>query len=99
MSSWALPILFVCLIAGSASAAPERSRAARAEFQRTNPCPSTGKPRGPCPGHQVDHVRSLCAGGIDHASNMAWITEEDHKRKTAQDVAICRAQRAGVLPR
>lgn len=85
----------VVLSAGAA----ERSRAARAEFQRHNPCPSTGRTRGPCPGYQVDHVRALCAGGTDHPSNMAWLTISQHQEKTRRDVGACRAQRAGVLQR
>jgi hypothetical protein len=89
----------LCLALIGAAAAADRSRAARAEFVRTNPCPATGKTLGPCPGHEVDHVRALCAGGTDHASNMAWLTVAEHKRKTRDDVGACRAQRAGVLHR
>jgi hypothetical protein len=92
-------LALVCAMAAAPGDAVDRSRAARAEFRRANPCPSTGSPRGPCPGHQVDHVLALCAGGPDHPSNMAWITVPEHKRKTAQDVAICKAQRAGVADR
>ena len=86
------------LVSGLALAA-ERSRVLRAEFMRENPCPLTGKTRGACPGWQVDHVRSLCAGGLDRPSNMTWLTIEDHQRKTANDIAICKAQRAGLLER
>jgi hypothetical protein len=75
--------------------ASTRSRTARAAFVKANPCPSTGKP-GPCPGWQVDHVRSLCAGGADHASNMQWLRVTDHKAKTPKDTGRCRAQKAGL---
>lgn len=81
------------------SGAVERSRQARAEFVRANPCPATGRVGGACAGYQVDHVRSLCAGGVDSPSNMQWLSIEDHRKKTANDIAICRAQRAGVLQR
>jgi hypothetical protein len=87
------------LLVAMAAQAIDRSRAARAEFVRSNPCPATGKISGACPGYQVDHVRALCAGGTDHASNMAWLTIEEHKRKTRGDVGVCRAQKAGVLHR
>jgi hypothetical protein len=74
----------------------DRSRSARADFVRVNPCPATGKTSGACPGYQVDHVRSLCAGGTDTPGNMQWLRVEDHKRKTPKDVGRCRAMRAGV---
>ena len=61
-------------------------RAYRSEY----PCPSTGKVRGACPGYQVDHVIPLCAGGLDHRSNMHWLSVEDHKWKTFVDVRECR---------
>lgn len=90
--------LILALVAGATLAA-DRSRTERAAFVRDNPCPATGKTSGACPGWQVDHVRALCAGGTDHATNMQWLAEADHKRKTRDDVGKCRAQRAGVLER
>jgi hypothetical protein len=85
---------FALLLCADASSG-QRSAVARAEFVKANPCPATGK-RGPCPGWHVDHIRSLCAGGADHASNMQWLRVDEHKRKTPKDVGRCRAQRAGV---
>lgn len=67
-----------------------RSGAAVAEFKRGNPCPVNGARRGPCPGHQVDHVEPLCAGGADAAHNMQWLTVAAHKQKTRFDVMRCR---------
>lgn len=61
---------------------------------RRTPGPSTGLVRGACPGHHVDLVIPLCAGGADHRSNMQWITREDHRFKTLVDVRECRRQRA-----
>jgi hypothetical protein len=84
------------LLATTLAGAADRSRAERAAFVRENPCPSTGKPRGPCPGHEVDHVRALCAGGAGHRSNMAWRRITEHKAKTQRDVGACRAQRRGL---
>lgn len=67
----------------------DRSRVLRAEFQRLEPCPSTGKIRGPCPGYQVDHIQPLCAGGIDKLDNLQWLAVDPHKEKTRRDVAAC----------
>jgi hypothetical protein len=80
----------------AAASAADRSRVERAAFQRENPCPSTGKPRGPCPGWQVDHRVSLCASGADTRGNMQWLRVEEHRRKTPKDVGECRAKLAGV---
>jgi hypothetical protein len=98
MGTRATLAIAAALAAGTVIAS-DRSRAARAEFVRANPCPATGKTAGPCAGHQVDHVLALCAGGTDRASNMAWLTVAQHKSKTSSDVGICRAQKAGVLNR
>lgn len=98
MRGAALILLASALLATPAAAA-ERSRAVRAEFQREHPCPSTGKTRGACPGYQADHIRSLCSGGTDSATNLQWLSEADHKAKTRKDVGLCRAQKAGVVAR
>lgn len=58
-----------------------RSKAARAEFMRSHPCPSTGKTSGRCPGYIVDHVHALECGGPDSASNMQWQTTAEAKAK------------------
>lgn len=87
--AWFLAWLF-CAAADSSP----RSPAIRAEFRKSNPCPSTGRLTGACPGWQIDHMHPLCAGGIDHPDNLNWIRVEDHKRKTRQDVKECRAAKA-----
>ena len=69
-----------------------RSRKAIRAFRAENPCPATGETRGVCPGHHVDHIKPLCACGADDPSNMQWITKEDHKAKTRQDVRGCRVR-------
>jgi hypothetical protein len=43
-----------------------RSKAAREQFQRHNPCPSTGRTKGACPGYVVDHIKPLACGGRIH---------------------------------
>jgi hypothetical protein len=77
------------------AAAQPRSPAVRAEFQRLEPCPSTGLSHGACPGYQADHAVPLCLGGprVDIVSNLQWLTIEAHKRKTAEDIRLCRFAR------
>lgn len=79
------------LLVALTAQAVERSRAVRAEFQRSNPCPSTGATRGACPGYQADHRLALCAGGADRSGNLQWLTVEEHKLKTKRDVMACRS--------
>jgi hypothetical protein len=59
----------------------KRDPAERRAFQRTHPCPSTGRTSGACPGYVVDHVEALKRGGADSPSNMQWQTVEDAKAK------------------
>jgi len=42
-----------------------RDSSQRRAFQRANPCPSTGKTSGACPGYVVDHIKPLKRGGAD----------------------------------
>lgn len=99
---WRVSVLVACGVAASlplaSPAAPTeslRSRTIRAEFQRLEPCPSTGLTRGACPGYQVDHAVPLCLGGptVDMISNLQWLSIEDHKRKTIRDIDLCRQAR------
>ncbi len=53
----------------------------RAAFQKSHPCPSTGKTSGACPGYVVDHVTPLKRGGADSPSNMQWQTTSAGKAK------------------
>lgn len=68
----------------------ERSRAVVHAFRSVHACPSTGLHRGPCPGWQVDHVQPLCSGGPDTRANMQWLSADDHRIKTRQDLRVCR---------
>ena len=83
----AIVSLFVAV--GYAEAA-QRSYAAKAEFKRINPCPANDNRRGPCPGWIVDHKHPLCAGGIDHHSNMQWQTVYEAKVKDRDERLMCR---------
>jgi hypothetical protein len=67
-----------------------RSRAARAEFMRQHPCPSTGKGYGACPGYVVDHVKPLACGGADAPSNMNWQTIAEGKAKDKWERIGCK---------
>jgi hypothetical protein len=58
-----------------------RSPHARTEFKKANPCPSTGRTHGACPGYVIDHVKPLKRGGADRPSNMQWQTKAAAKEK------------------
>lgn len=58
-----------------------RSTAAKNAFKRQQPCPSTGRSSGACPGYVIDHVRPLECGGADAPSNMQWQTIAAGKAK------------------
>lgn len=77
----------------SATAADARSAAERMEFHRSNPCPSTGKTTGKCPGYVVDHIVPLCAGGADDPGNMQWQELAPSKAKDKQEWRHCRELR------
>lgn len=82
VSAVAFCLAFLALPAAS------RDKEVLAEFQRLNPCPSTGLPDGACPGYQKDHIVPLCRGGPDTVANLHWLTVDQHKMKTRGD---CRA--------
>ena len=58
-----------------------RSEAAKHDFQKSHPCPATGRASGPCPGYVVDHVVALKRGGADTPNNMQWQTTVAAKAK------------------
>lgn len=81
-------LIFVFLCVSSQAAQP-RSKAVLAEFQRQNPCPSTGKTKGACEGWIKDHKIPLCAGGSDSVDNLQWQTVADAKRKDVEERKMC----------
>lgn len=87
-------LLIVAIGPLSAEARIPRSQAEVQAYRAENPCPSTGRRRGACPGYQVDHTVPLCAGGLDHRTNMFWLAVEDHRWKTFVDLRECRKLRA-----
>jgi hypothetical protein len=68
-----------------------RSSAARAEFRRDNPRPSTGLKRGACPGFVIDHIRPLACKGEDAPSNMQWQSKAEAKAKDRWELRACAA--------
>lgn len=58
-----------------------RSSEAKDAFKRGQPCPSTGRSSGACPGYVIDHVNPLKRGGADKLANMQWQTKEAAKAK------------------
>jgi 5-methylcytosine-specific restriction endonuclease McrA len=62
-----------------------RSRTVRRNFQRANPCPSTGGAIGACPGYVADHVIPLRRGGADSIENMRGQTIEEAKAKDREE--------------
>lgn len=58
-----------------------RSASAKRAFERTHPCPSTGRTSGTCPGYVIDHVIPLKRGGADSPANMQWQTIAAAKAK------------------
>jgi hypothetical protein len=64
-----------------------RSRSVTSAFQRKNPCPSTGKKYGACPGYVKNHRVPLCKGGPDSVGNLEWQTTAEGK---ASDKTECR---------
>ena len=84
-------LLLLFLTSAESEAKIPRSKSVTAEFQRLNPCPTTGKRTGACPGYVKDHIKPLCAGGEDAVSNMQWQTVEEAKAKDVLERRECRA--------
>lgn len=80
-ASRAISAALLALLTSTAQACAHRSHTAKAEFQRQQPCPATGSPRGRCPGYVIDHLQALCAGGADVSANMQWQTVAEGKAK------------------
>jgi hypothetical protein len=58
-----------------------RSAKAKDEFKHGQPCPSTGKASGACPGYVIDHRVPLKRGGPDAPENMQWQSTAAAKAK------------------
>jgi 5-methylcytosine-specific restriction endonuclease McrA len=75
--------LFIIFITLSFSAYAEKRRSHKAKnlFKATHHCPSTGRPKGSCPGYIIDHIVPLACGGSDTPENMQWQTKQEAKAK------------------
>lgn len=62
------------------------------KFRLANPCPVTGEVRGKCPGYEVDHIEARRCGGKDKASNMQWLSIQEHRKKSAREARVCRGK-------
>ena len=72
-----------------------RSQAQKAIFAKAHPCPSTMKPIQSCPGYVIDHVKPLCDGGLDKATNMQWQTLAASYKKDAIERRVCACHKTG----
>ena len=92
-------LTFAALIATAAlcpaSAKEHRSREVTCEFQREQPCPSTGARRGRCPSYIKDHIVPLACGGPDAVENMQWQTVSAAKAKDRWERRTCSSRRGG----
>jgi len=66
--------LILSLFLLNAQAKTERSQKAKDIFKLKQPCPSTGRNYGVCPGYIIDHITPISCGGEDAPSNMQWQT-------------------------
>lgn len=86
------PAAFLILLA-LAFPADARDRNQVWKFRKANPCPSTQRVKGPCPGWQVDHVEALRCGGPDTVANLQWLRIAEHKKKSAHEARTCKKPR------
>ena len=90
-------LLAALLLPTFADAAPyNRSSAARLSFAKHTACPATGLHVTSCPGHVIDHIVPLCAGGPDKPANMQWQEYRASLRKDVQERRDCRALAAAL---
>ena len=47
-----------------------RSVSAKRAFRSQHPCPATGRTKCAFHGYVIDHIKPLCAGGVDDPRNM-----------------------------
>lgn len=89
-------VLLLALLVFDATA---RDRSVIREFRKDNPCPSTGRTTGACPGWVVDHGIPLCAGGADAPHNLFWQPRAASYVKDADERRLCRALAACKAPK
>lgn len=75
-----------------------RDKKAVTAYRATHVCPATGKTTGRCPGWVVDHIKPLCAGGVDAPANMQWQPYMQSKEKDKIEIAFCRCMAKQLAP-
>lgn len=96
MRKW-LIILLSAMLVFQADAGQHRSYKAKRDFKLEQPCPSTGRSKGACPGWIIDHIEALACGGADAPENMQWQTVEDAKAKDRWERKGCNVQQQGEM--
>ena len=66
-------------------AVPSRPSSAKENFRKANPCPSTGRSSGSCPGYEVEHMNPPACGGADSPGNMQWVQASAARKKGAPE--------------
>lgn len=89
----ALAASAVLVLASPSDARPAGTLAAVARFRQINPCPSTDKAAGRCPGYVVDYVVPPCAEGGNAVDNLQWLTLAQAKLKGDWEREYCRFHR------
>ena len=72
-----------------------RSQSQKIEFAKIIACPSTKKHIPSCPGYVIDHIKPLCDGGPDKASNMQWQMLAASYKKDVIERRVCACHKAG----
>jgi hypothetical protein len=66
---------------GTAGPQARPASTARENFRKANPCPSTGRASGSCPGFEMEHMNPLACGGADSPGNMQWVSSSSTRKK------------------
>lgn len=85
-----IALLCLLIVPITADARTQRSQAAKSQFKAMQPCPSTGRSKGACPGYVIDHITPLACGGADAPYNMQWQTVYAAKAKDKWERRGCR---------
>jgi hypothetical protein len=64
---------------------PAGPSSAKENFRKANPCPSTGRSNGSCPGYEVEHMNPPACGGADSPGNMQWVQASAARKKGAPE--------------
>ena len=83
-----ISLLIILLLLPSLGQARDRNQVRL--FRATHPCPATQQTSGACAGWVVDHLKPLCAGGLDAPSNMQWQPLAQSREKDKIEIAYCR---------